>query len=98
VRAAWKTPAPEKKNPAVGTPGQTLVVIGVYGFKYAAWLLFLTPEGAERIFFLDQPILFSCSSIFLFFSNVPNLTEPFATSHRFLSVCALTRPWVGTTK
>jgi hypothetical protein len=27
---------PEKKNPAVGTPGQTLFVIGVYGFKYAA--------------------------------------------------------------
>ena len=27
---------PEKKNPAVGTPGQTLIVIGVYGFKYAA--------------------------------------------------------------
>jgi hypothetical protein len=27
---------PKKKNPAVGTPGQTLVVIGVYGFKYAA--------------------------------------------------------------
>jgi hypothetical protein len=28
--------AQKKKNPAVGTPGQTLVVIGVYGFKYAA--------------------------------------------------------------
>jgi hypothetical protein len=27
---------PEKKNPAVGTPGQTLFIIGVYGFKYAA--------------------------------------------------------------
>lgn len=26
----------KKKNPAVGTPGQTLIVIGVYGFKYAA--------------------------------------------------------------
>jgi hypothetical protein len=25
-----------KENPAVGTPGQTLIVIGVYGFKYAA--------------------------------------------------------------
>jgi hypothetical protein len=28
----------KKENPAVGTPGQTFVVIGVYGFKYAAWL------------------------------------------------------------
>jgi hypothetical protein len=28
--------APKKKNPAVGTPGQIFIVIGVYGFKYAA--------------------------------------------------------------
>src|SRR5690606_15712266 len=28
----------KKKNPAVGAPGQSFLVIGVYGFKYAAWL------------------------------------------------------------
>jgi hypothetical protein len=33
----------EKKNPAVGTPGQIFFVIGVYGFKYAAWLLLVAP-------------------------------------------------------
>jgi hypothetical protein len=32
----------KKENPAVGAPGQTLVVIGVYGFKYAARLLVIT--------------------------------------------------------
>jgi hypothetical protein len=89
--------APEKKNPAVGTPGQIFFVIGVYGFKYAAWLLLVAPEGAERLVVIVQPISFlvlllSCSSL-----TLRNLTEPFAISHRFLFVCALTRPWVGTT-
>jgi hypothetical protein len=54
----------------VGTPGQTLVVIGVYGFKYAAWLVLWTPEGAEPFVVFVQPIFFSCSSTFLFFYNV----------------------------
>jgi hypothetical protein len=87
----------KKKNPAVGTPGQTFVVIGVYGFKYAAWLLFIALESDESFcsccpanvsffFFLFLVLLLT----FL------NLTEPFANSHRFLSVCALIRPWVGT--
>jgi hypothetical protein len=88
---------PEKKNPAVGTPGQIFFVIGVYGFKYAAWLLLVAPEGAERLVLIVQPnsvlvLLLSCSSL-----RFSNLTEPFAISHRFLFVCALTRPWVGTT-
>jgi hypothetical protein len=34
---------PKKKNPAVGTPGQIFFVIGVYGFKYAAWLVLVAP-------------------------------------------------------
>jgi len=50
----------------------------------------------EFIFLFSQfsflVLLFSCSSV-----TFLNLTEPFANSHRFLSVCALTRPWVGTT-
>ena len=61
---------PEKKNPAVGTPGQIFFVIGVYGFKYAAWLLLVAPEGAERLVVIVQPTFFSCSSTFLFFSKV----------------------------
>jgi hypothetical protein len=88
---------PKKKNPAVGTPGQTFFVIGVYGFKYAAWLSFIPLVSGESILFflysLDflLVLLFSCSSL-----TFVNLTEAFANSHRFLSVCALTRPWVGT--
>jgi hypothetical protein len=59
--------------------------------------LLATPEGAERLFVIVQPISFlvlllSCSSL-----TFSNLTEAFAVSHRFLFVCALTRPWVGTT-
>jgi hypothetical protein len=81
----------------VGTPGQTVVVIGVYGFKYAAWLLFTRSVALKRVGFLIAAngsfllLLLSCSSI-----TLVNLTEPFAISHRFLSVCALTSPWVGT--
>src|SRR6185503_17405379 len=88
---------PRKEKPGGGNAGSDLFVIGVYGFKYAAWLLLVTPEGAERLFLLSSQIsvlvlLLSCSSL-----TFRNLTEPFAISHRFLSVCALTRPWVGTT-
>jgi hypothetical protein len=62
--------SPKKENPAVGTPGQSLVVIGVYGFKYAAWLVLVTPGGAKQLVVFVQPTFFSCSSTFLFFYNV----------------------------
>ena len=87
---------PRKEKPGGGNAGSDLFVIGVYGFKYAAWLLLGVPEGAERFVVIVQPnsflvLLLSCSSL-----TFRNLTEPFAISHRFLFVCALTRPWVGT--
>jgi hypothetical protein len=50
--------SPEKENPAVGTPGQTFFVIGVYGFKYAAWLVLVTPKVLSRLFFLSSRFLF----------------------------------------
>jgi hypothetical protein len=86
-----------KEKPGGGNAGSDLFVIGVYGFKYAAWLLLFALESAERLVVIVQPtyflvLLLSCSSI-----RFSNLTEPFAVSHRFLLVCALTRPWVGTT-
>jgi hypothetical protein len=86
-----------KEKPGGGNAGSDIFVIGVYGFKYAAWLLLVTPESAERLVVIVQPVsvlvlLLSCSSL-----TFRNLTEPFAVSHRFLFLCALTRPWVGTT-
>jgi hypothetical protein len=85
-----------KEKPGGGNAGLDFFVIGVYGFKYAAWLLLVAPESAERLVVIFQPfsvlvLLLSCSSL-----TFSNLTEPFAISHRFLFVCALTRPWVGT--
>jgi hypothetical protein len=59
----------KKKKPGGGNAGSDLFVIGVYGFKYAAWLLLVAPESAERLVVIVQPIFFSCSSTFLFFSN-----------------------------
>ena len=87
---------PRKKKPGGGNAGSDFFVIGVYGFKYAAWLLLVALESAERLVVIFQPLSFlvlllSCSSL-----TFSNLTEPFAVSHRFLSFCALTRPWVGT--
>ena len=86
-----------KEKPGGGNAGSDFFVIGVYGFKYAAWLVLVTLEGAERFVLIVQPtsflvLLLSCSSL-----TFRNLTEAFAIPHRFLSVCALTRPWVGTT-
>jgi hypothetical protein len=86
--------APKKKNPAVGTPGQTFFVIGVYGFKYAAWLLFLTLLSAERVCFSFQPIFFSCSSLFLFFCDVPKFNRTLCEFASF-SVCLRTHSSLG---
>ena len=59
-----------KEKPGGGNAGSDFFVIGVYGFKYAAWLVLVTLESAERLVVIVQPNFFSCSSIFLFFSNV----------------------------
>jgi hypothetical protein len=59
-----------KEKPGGGNAGSDLVVIGVYGFKYAAWLLLVAPEGAARLIVIVQPTFCSCSSTFLFFSKV----------------------------
>jgi hypothetical protein len=59
---------PRKEKPGGGNAGSDFFVIGVYGFKYAAWLLLVALESAERLVFIVQPIcllvlLFSCSSL-----------------------------------
>jgi hypothetical protein len=51
---------PKKENPAVGTPGSDFVVIGVYGFKYAAWLPFIRSRAVNRF-------CFSCTAYVFFF-------------------------------
>jgi hypothetical protein len=86
-----------KRKPGGGNAGSDIFFIGVYGFKYAAWLFArdARKHGADVV--IVQPfsflvLLLSCSSL-----TFRNLTEAFAISHRFLFVCALTRPWVGTT-
>ena len=86
-----------KEKPGGGNAGSDLFVIGVYGFKYAAWLLLVAPEGAERLVVIVQPTFCSCSSSFLFFSNVPKFNRTLCEFASFSVCCALTRPWVGTT-
>jgi hypothetical protein len=49
---------PRKEKPGGGNAGSDLFVIGVYGFKYAAWLLLVAPESAERLVLIVQPIFF----------------------------------------
>jgi hypothetical protein len=90
---------PKKEKPGGGNAGSDIFVIGVYGFKYAAWLSFLPLESGESILFLLYSqcfflvLLFSCSSL-----TFLNLTEPFAKSHRFLSVLRTHSSLVGTHK
>jgi hypothetical protein len=48
----------KKEKPGGGNAGSDFFVIGVYGFKYAAWLSFIPPEGGETVVFLVQPIFF----------------------------------------
>jgi len=49
---------PEKENPAVGTPGETFFVIGVYGFKYAAWPVLVTLKVLSGLLLLSSQFLF----------------------------------------
>jgi hypothetical protein len=51
---------PKKENPGGGNAGSDFVVIGVYGFKYAAWLSFMPLESGESF-------CFSCTANVLFF-------------------------------
>ena len=48
----------KKEKPGGGNAGSDIFVIGVYGFKYAAWLSFMPPESGEAVVFLVQPIFF----------------------------------------
>jgi hypothetical protein len=62
-RARVDLSPPKKEKPGGGNAGLDIFVIGVYGFKYAAWLSFMPPESGEAI-------CFSCTanSFFFFFS------------------------------
>jgi len=48
----------KKEKPGGGNAGSDIFVIGVYGFKYAAWLSFIRPRAVKRFVFLFQPIFF----------------------------------------
>jgi hypothetical protein len=72
-----------KEKPGGGNAGSDLFVIGVYGFKYAAWLLRVAPEGAERLIVIVQPTFFSCSSTFLFFCKVSKFNRTLCDSALF---------------
>jgi hypothetical protein len=50
-----------KEKPGGGNAGSDFFVIGVYGFKYAAWLLLVAPESAERL------VVIYSLFVFLFF-------------------------------
>jgi len=53
---------PKKKKPGGGNAGSDFFVIGVYGFKYAAWMLLIALRGA-----LIGLLLLSSRFFFLFF-------------------------------
>jgi hypothetical protein len=60
----------QKRKPGGGNAGLDVFIIGVYGFKYAAWLLLLCAARALSGFCYCAANFFSCSSTFLFFSMV----------------------------
>jgi len=70
VSSASRFAGAKKEKPGGGNAGSDIFVIGVYGFKYAAWLSFIRPRAVKRFVFLFQPTLFSSSSLFLFFDYV----------------------------
>jgi hypothetical protein len=63
VSSASRFAAAKKEKPGGGNAGLDIFVIGVYGFKYAAWLSFMPPESGEAVCFS-----FTANSFFFFFS------------------------------
>jgi hypothetical protein len=53
---------PKKEKPGGGNAGSRFFVIGVYGFKYAAWLLLVVLARAR-----SGLLLLSSQLLFLFF-------------------------------
>jgi hypothetical protein len=70
VSSARRFAYAQKEKPGGGNAGSDIFVIGVYGFKYAAWLSFMPPESGEAICFSFPAVSFSSSSLFLFFDYV----------------------------
>jgi hypothetical protein len=82
---------PKKRNPAVGAPGYIFVVIGVYGFNYAAWLRAVSPycfclAGSSLYVFFVAAVNVFFLFCFLFFLLNSNLPEACQFSQQFLSV------------
>ena len=81
-----KEGGPEKKNPAVGTPGQIFLLSEFTVSSMRPGCCSLRPRARSGLLLLSSQLsvlvlLLSCFSL-----TFRNLTEPFANSHRFLSV------------
>src|SRR6187402_336241 len=81
-----KEGGPEKKNPAVGTPGQIFLLSEFTVSSMRPGCCSLRPRARSGLLLLSSQLsvlvlLLSCFSL-----TFRNLTEPFAISHRFLSV------------
>ena len=48
----------KKEKPGGGNAGSDFFVIGVYGFKYAAWLLLVAPSKRGAVVLIVQPVFF----------------------------------------
>ena len=76
----------KRKNPAVGTPGQIFLLSEFTVSSMRPGCCSLRPRARSGLLLLSSQLsvlvlLLSCFSL-----TVRNLTEPFANSHRFLSV------------
>src|SRR5690606_6722002 len=86
----------QKKNPAVGTPGQTLLYRSLRFQVCGLAVVHCALRGESFCFFCPARVLFFLFYFLVLLSTFLNLTEPSAVTHRFLLVCALTRPVSGT--
>ena len=84
-----------KRKPGGGNAGSDFFCYRSLRFQVCGLASAQGTQGAERFVLIVQPISFlvlllSCSS-----TTLSNLTEPSASSQRFLLVCALTCPSQG---
>src|SRR6185503_4590347 len=84
---------PEKKNPAVGTPGQIFLLSEFTVSSMRPGCCSWRPRALSG-FFIVQPNFYSCSSTFLFFSNVSKFNRTLCDFASF-SVCLRTHSSLG---
>jgi hypothetical protein len=86
---------PKKEKPGGGNAGSDPFFLSEFTVSVCGLAGLMALASAERGYCYCPAVIFLFFFFLVLLLTSSNLTEAFADSHRFLSFCALTCPWVG---